>query len=279
MFLISDLDRTLIYSLNSIKTFNTQIPKDLHCVEIYDNKESSFLTKKAYKYCQLLVNHNRFIPATTRTITQFNRLTLFDNKKIPWVIAYNGAVILRNGFIEKEWDKNIKELLKDSLDFFDMETKLFDYIKAPWLMKMKKVGTWFFYFIVDIEKIKQKNYEELSYLAKKNKWVFSKQGRKLYFIPNCLDKAKAASYILDYTQKANYIAAGDSLLDKNLVENAKVGYVPSHGELYQRYKKEKTIKKHIKLLGNRGIYCGEKIMKEATEIFRLSNMGNRKKYV
>lgn len=279
MFFISDLDYTLIYSLNALKKLNGEVVPSLHCVEEYPNEGFSFLTEKAYKYCQLLINKDLFIPATTRTINQYNRLTLSTRENLPWAIAYNGAVILRNGFIEKAWDNYIREELKNSLDFENMEEKLLPYLNAPWLIQLKKVGTWFFYFIVDLDKVTEKIIESLDHLSKKNNWVFSIQGRKLYFIPKCIDKGKAASYIVNISHTSKYIAAGDSLLDKNLIYNSYIGYIPTHGELYKQNKEGCFNKKNIKVAESKGLYCGEYILREVTDIFKstLNRKARRKK--
>lgn len=277
MFFISDLDQTLIYSHNAINNFNGTIPPDLYCAEVHNNEKCSYQTLKAKNYCNILINNKCFIPATTRTIEQYKRIKL-SSKKLPWVIVYNGAVILNDGFIDKEWNNQVMSRLKNSLDFINMEVKLLSYSRSPWLIKMKRAGSWFFYFIVDRKKIDNKKIEELNNLATINNWVFSQQGRKLYFIPKCLNKKEAAFYILSKFNNSDFVAAGDSKLDITLIDKAVEGYIPSHGELYESYIKKQYINENVSIMESQGVYCGEEILKKAIRKIGLP-LTVRKKYV
>lgn len=54
--------------------------------------------------------HSYFIPVTTRTIEQFQRITLFQNEIIPeYAITSNGGNILHNGKQDVTWNKEIKK--------------------------------------------------------------------------------------------------------------------------------------------------------------------------
>jgi hydroxymethylpyrimidine pyrophosphatase-like HAD family hydrolase len=276
MLFISDLDQTLIYSHNVINNLNGTVPLDLHPAEIYDKKVYSYQTLKAKNYCNILINNRCFIPATTRTIKQYKRIKL-NSKKIPWEIVYNGAVILNEGFIDKEWNNQVMSRLKNSLDVISMEVKLLSYLKEPWLIKMKRAGSWFFYFIVDRKKLDNKKINELDNLATINNWVFSQQGRKLFFIPKYVNKKEAAFYILDKFNDFDYVAAGDSKLDIELLDKAIEGYIPSHGELYKSYTNKQYMNNNVLIMESKGVFCGEEILKRAIRKIGLP-LVVRKKY-
>jgi hypothetical protein len=57
------------------------------------------------------------------------------------------------------------------------------------------------------------------------------QGRKFYWVPAALTKAAAVAEIVDRGGVEVVLAAGDALLDSDLLEYADLGVFPSHGEL------------------------------------------------
>ena len=80
MIFASDLDQTLIYSR---KSFRAHIEDNsIQLIETLDGKEISFITYKTITLLIKLQLHSYFIPVTTRTIEQFQRITLFQNEII-----------------------------------------------------------------------------------------------------------------------------------------------------------------------------------------------------
>ena len=69
MIFFSDLDRTLIYSKNFIKDRDK-----LHCIEVLDGKEISYISKDTIKLLKKVLQDKKFIPTTTRSIELFTRL-------------------------------------------------------------------------------------------------------------------------------------------------------------------------------------------------------------
>lgn len=70
--------------------------------------------------------------------------------------------------------------------------------------------------------------------------TFLYKGRKVYMIPNCIDKWKALDYIEQREKIKDFITAGDSKLDLSLVNNGKYSIVPKHGrELIDNARNEK----------------------------------------
>ncbi|MFI0487239.1 hypothetical protein [Actinomadura sp. 9N215] len=63
-------------------------------------------------------------------------------------------------------------------------------------------------------------------------WRTSLQGRKVYCLPAGLTKAAAAAEIARRTGASTTLAAGDSLLDIDLLEAADPSIRPAHGELH-----------------------------------------------
>jgi len=73
-------------------------------------------------------------------------------------------------------------------------------------------------------------FDTFSTWLEENGWVSSIQGRKMYFVPKCVDKWTALKYISDLEKTKTIISSGDSKLDLNMVKNASIGIIPSHGQ-------------------------------------------------
>jgi hypothetical protein len=62
-------------------------------------------------------------------------------------------------------------------------------------------------------------------------WTVSAQGRKLYWMPRGLTKSAAVAEVAARVGAERVLAAGDSLLDRELLVYADRGIHPAHGEL------------------------------------------------
>ena len=61
-------------------------------VEVYNGKEISFMTEKAIALLRELSEEMMFVPVTTRTVEQYNRVSLFREEIRPtYAITSNGG--------------------------------------------------------------------------------------------------------------------------------------------------------------------------------------------
>jgi hypothetical protein len=65
-------------------------------------------------------------------------------------------------------------------------------------------------------------------------WRVSLQGRKLYLVPAALRKSDAVAEVARRLDAGTLLAAGDALLDADLLLAADRGIRPAHGELHER---------------------------------------------
>ena len=63
-------------------------------------------------------------------------------------------------------------------------------------------------------------------------WAVSLQGRKLYVVPSPLTKSAAVREVASRVGSTITLAAGDSLLDIDLLAAADRGVHPGHGEIH-----------------------------------------------
>lgn len=260
----SDLDQTLIYSKRSMG--KDVAPEELRVVEYFDGKPQSFMTRKGQQALWNLGKSAVFVPVTTRTKEQYERVTgIHEADKIPrFAIISNGAVILENGKPIREWSENIRNQCigrKTIIETVMPEVK--HHFSEDWVLRIRQAEDWFVYLIVDREGFPTHKLEYYTETFRKIGWSLSLQGRKLYFMPESITKAAAMEYVRDRIGAETVVAAGDSLLDLDLLESADVGFLASHGEAARS---AAEVAGHIKVTAHTGIRAGEEILTGVADI-------------
>lgn len=82
------------------------------CVEIYEEREISFITRRTAGLLSELSGRALFIPVTTRTIEQYRRIKLPVSTP-PYALVCNGGVLLVEGKECGEWYRESMELAAD----------------------------------------------------------------------------------------------------------------------------------------------------------------------
>lgn len=234
MIFASDLDRTLIYSKRAFLLEPDERPA-LRLIETLDGKDISYMTVKAIALLQELSETLTFIPVTTRTTEQYSRITLFQEEIQPaYAVTSNGANVLQNGKPDEDWAGSIKgALANDCLPIPEVLEAFAEISHADWVLKTKTAETFFVYHIVEAGSVPADELLDFEHWLSAQNWSMSLQGRKLYFVPNAINKADAVTYIQGLTGQKTLIAAGDSRLDLPLLQAADAAICPQHGELYQ----------------------------------------------
>lgn len=261
----SDLDQTLIYSQKSMGESVSE--DDLQEVERFEGKPQSFMTKKSQKALHQLAKQIFFLPVTTRTQTQYERVTgIYEGEAPPrFAVISNGAVILENGQPIKEWSDRIREQCVSKKTIVEeLLPKIDQYFSEDWVLRVREADGWFVYLIIDREKFPVEKLEFYTKTFKEIGWSMSLQGRKLYFMPESITKAGAMEYVKHRINATYVVAAGDSLLDMCLLESADLGLLPAHGEAVQSH----AIAEHIEITEKKGIKAGEEIMEKVMSISR-----------
>ncbi|AVP53992.1 Predicted hydrolase (HAD superfamily) [Clostridium tetani] len=270
MIFASDLDRTLIYTK---KLIDDAYVKSIVLVEKYLGKELSFMTKNTIEKLKLINNKILFVPVTTRTTEQYNRIFGIKEEINPkYAVTSNGGVILENGKISIEWSKIIKTNLVNSTKASIVEKQfLKSFSDLSWINKMVFRDDLF--FSVHFDEINNNSKEELKNFENwiiRNKWHISLQGKKLYIVPNEVNKWNAISYIKDIERKQRVISAGDSYLDYPILINANYSIAALHGELKDLIYKNKIQQKHIVMSKKSGIEVSEEILDFVNAIVNCS---------
>ncbi|MBN6888558.1 hydroxymethylpyrimidine pyrophosphatase-like HAD family hydrolase [Cytobacillus horneckiae] len=222
----ADLDRTLIYSKRAIAEFNEDKHAFLTPVEYKDGQVMAYMTNKSIEALHHLAKEALFVPVTTRTPEQFNRINL--RVPLKYAITTNGANIFYKGDILKEWQETvINRMKKESASIQEIKLAV-----QPLTIngRQKDADDLFFYYLLD-ERLAEHQLEEASSMANNIGWRTSLQGRKLYFIPYSVSKGEAVNFIKERENIDISFGAGDSLLDHDFLKACDFSFVPSHGEL------------------------------------------------
>jgi len=228
VLIASDLDRTLIYSAAAMQLGEPVL--DPVCVEVYDGNDISFMSPVAIENLVALAGQVPFVPCTTRTVEQYRRI------RIPGLtprhaITTNGANILVDGEPCADWSDIVDRAVDDCASYADARAVLGAVMAQPWVVKVRSAEDRFLYAVVEPGEVDKGWFCELEVAVAGLGWVLSLQGRKIYAIPSGLTKEAALAEIVSRVGATTIVAAGDSLLDRGLLEAADVAIRPAHGEL------------------------------------------------
>ncbi|AEM86866.1 hypothetical protein [Streptomyces violaceusniger] len=228
----SDLDRTLIYSAAALGLDmpDAEAPR-LLCVETYEGRPLSYMTETAAGLLAELVRTSVFVPTTTRTVEQYRRIRL-PGPASRFAICANGGQLLVNGEPDADWHQRVRTALGDQCaPLEEVRAHLSATADPAWLLKERVAEELFAYLVVERELLPQGYVKELTQWAEPRGWTVSLQGRKIYAVPKPLTKSAAVAEIRNRTGADEVLAAGDSLLDTDLLLAADRAWRPGHGEL------------------------------------------------
>ncbi|KRV46541.1 HAD family hydrolase [Wenjunlia vitaminophila] len=228
----SDLDRTLIYSAGALGLTmpDDQAPR-LLCVEVYQRSPLSYLTERAADLLGQLAGAVTLVPATTRTREQYRRVHLPGGVP-PYAICANGGHLLVDGRTDYDWRAEVQRRLTDSCaELAEVRAHLTAVADPAWLLRNRVAEDLFAYLVVDRARLPRGWLTDLTGWADQRGWTVSLQGRKVYAVPRPLTKSAALAEVVRRTGATEVLAAGDSLLDTDLLLAADAGWRPGHGEL------------------------------------------------
>jgi hydroxymethylpyrimidine pyrophosphatase-like HAD family hydrolase len=263
----SDLDRTLIYSAAALGLTmpDTEAPR-LLCVETYQHKPLSYVTETAAALLAELPRHALFVPATTRTREQYHRIRL-PGPPPRYAICANGGHLLVDGVSDPDWRRTVATRLADECATLDeVRGHLLATADPAWLLKERVAEDLFAYLVVERDLLPDGWMKELAAWAAPRGWAVSLQGRKVYAVPQPLTKSAAVREVARRAGADRVLAAGDSLLDADLLLAADRGWRPGHGELAETG----WSADHIDVLEERGVAAGEEILRRFSSAVRPS---------
>jgi len=149
------------------------------------------------------------------------------------------------------------------------------FLESDFVKSYKTCEDLFIYSIIDEDKlantflkgeIAMDYFKVLRSFCSKHNYSLSKQGKKVYIVPSCINKYDPINYIMKLENINTIIAAGDSLLDYPMIEHSNYGIVPLHGELL-RDLPVKKLEDTVYITNTSGIFAGEEILDIVHEKF------------
>lgn len=255
-----DLDRTLIYSESALRlNVSDENAPRLLCVEVRKGRPLSFLTEAAGRLVADLARAGVLVPVTTRTVEQYRRVRL-PGPGSKFVLCANGGRLLRGGVEDLDFTAAVSDRLEvqagphaEILEFLQRVSRPTG--GPPFVHEVRDASGLFCYAVVNRAQVPAEWVEEVAAFASDRSWDVSVQGRKVYCVPAPLSKASAAREIANMLGAERVLAAGDSLLDADLLDVADLGIRPRHGELAD----SEWFRPHVAITETEGVTAGEEI--------------------
>jgi hypothetical protein len=249
----TDLDRTLIYSAAAAGSVPAA---ELVTVEHLDGRAISFMTATAAQLMARLSGEQMVVPVTTRTPAQLARVRL-PGPSPRFAIAANGGVLLVDGRPDADWADYVQTAVGTVAPLDAAFALLTEVCNPDWAAQPRVAAELFCYVVVDRAAIPVGALERVEVWARSSGWSVSLQGRKLYLVPNPLCKSAAVAEVARRSGADVVLAAGDSLLDVDMLEAADFGVRPGHGEIAE----SGWTAAHVDALRASGAVAGEQVLR------------------
>lgn len=230
VLIATDLDRTLVYSRAALALTRDVLPK-LACVETRDGEQVGFMTGAAARLTAALASRAVLTPVTTRLPEQLARIEL-PGPQPRYAVAANGGVLLVDGEPDRAWERRVAAVVAESASLSDVMWYVRQHCLPAWTSRVREAGGLFCYAVLGEAGAPDGFVAEAAGWAADRGWSVSAQGRKVYWVPRGLTKTAAVSEVAGRVGAELVLAAGDSLLDRELLCYADRGIHPAHGELF-----------------------------------------------
>lgn len=216
----SDLDNTLIYSYKRVEGNPVW-------VEYKDGKQLSYMTEPAFALLQGIYDYAEFVPVTTRSLEQYQRISFFPDKAPHYALCSNGGILLKDGIPEAEWAEETQQLIAGALG--ELEKAIAVLKRDPDVVfEVRRVDDIFvFTKTADIVRSTQRLQAELDL----EQVFIDAVGQKIYVFPKVLDKGLALNRLKKRLHPKMTVTAGDSTFDVPLLAQADEAFVPYNSPL------------------------------------------------
>jgi hypothetical protein len=230
VFVATDLDRTMIYSRRALGLRQAAAAV---CVELRDGADAAFMTAAAARTYAELVERVAVVPVTTRVPEQYARIRL-PGRPPRFAVAANGGVLYLDGVADRSWSRTVASMLAGTVPLREVWAHVARVCSPQWTKKLRNADGLFCYAILYPPLVPAGFLGDMAGWAAERGWQTSLQGRKLYWVPERLTKSAAVAEIARRVGASTVLAAGDSMLDVDLLLRADHAIHPRHGELFER---------------------------------------------
>ena len=213
--LFTDLDNTMIYS------YKHDIGPHKRCVEIYQDREVSFITEETFRLLMKVKKKMQIVPVSTRSIAQYERIDLGIGN-INYALVCNGGVLLTNGERDDLWYQESKSLIRESIPELQKANNLLEkdsrrYFELRFIEDL---------FLFTKCKEPERVVEELSASLDGTLVNVFHNNEKVYVLPVRLSKGESVERFRGRFPVKEAIVAGDSEFDRSMLEKADLALAP-----------------------------------------------------
>jgi hydroxymethylpyrimidine pyrophosphatase-like HAD family hydrolase len=229
----TDMDRTVIFSSAFLREVGRTVEgegKNLEVVELKGDKVVSYISKEVKRQLTELSRRPEveFVPVTTRSLEQFQRINIGDAHK--YAIIDCGGTILEDGVPIEEWEEYVRNQYVRPA----MMGLILDLQDIKGIEEVKIVDQKFLFAKIGDSTINDGNYfDEASLYVKERYPDFEivRQNKKVYAIPRAFSKAVALRWLQHRIGIYNTVVSGDALVDLPMLAIANYAVVPTHGDI------------------------------------------------
>lgn len=212
----SDLDNTLIYS------YKRDIGTDTVCAEVYEGRQVSFMTKWSRELLEKVNQTMHFVPVTTRSVQQYQRIRFGDTWSPRLALAANGGVLLRDGVSDPDWYRASCDLIAPAEPAMQQAEDVLEHDPNRTLDVRRVDGLFVFTKSADVPHTLARLRDALDLTHVE----LFENGVKVYVVPRVLNKGTGVRRLRERFPEARVFAAGDSLFDLPLLAAADTAFCP-----------------------------------------------------
>lgn len=210
----SDLDNTLLFS------HKHALDDDL-CVEYLDGKPQGYLPPGAPACLEALMARALFIPVTSRSVEQYRRICFPRRCRPQYAVTTNGGLLLADGEIDPDWRRDSLRAIRPwRAALEEMLAALEERCPAGRFRLVDGM----FAFAACGDPLEARALQ--ARLAGDTGLDVAVSGRKVYCFPPPLNKGAAVRRLRQRFGAERVICAGDSPIDRPMLEQADVAIVP-----------------------------------------------------
>lgn len=210
----SDLDNTLLFS------HRHRQPGD-RCVELLNGAEQGFFTQETVDLLPQVVQRVQLLPVTTRSVEQYLRIQWPAGTAPRWALTANGAVLLRDGGLDRDWYEQSRQLIREYQG--ELHRILRSLSARPEPSTVRSVEEMYVYAACPDPAAAERCAGDWDPGSPIRAVV---SGRKVYFFPPGVDKGTALRRAAERFGPERIIAAGDSVIDVPMLRRADLALLP-----------------------------------------------------
>ncbi len=230
--LASDLDRTLVHASSRLAAGETDSP----VIEIYQDRGITVTRQATLDALTALHASQAFVAVTTRSREQVARIEpVWAMAQSGWLVCTNGATLLKDGRVDATWAARVDQLVADSAPLAQAHRAFTNEFGTPetvdWMPLLRDCDGVFLYCTLKLDFSPRDLEDRANALLAPLGWHAILHGRKLYSLPTGICKGRAVRHLRERLGIEELMAAGDSMLDVELLLAAERRWCPIDGEL------------------------------------------------